>query len=166
MGNNKLIIKQENIISNNNLDIKTMIYTIRGKQVMLDRDLANLFGVETRRLNEAVKRNFKRFPIYYCFKLTEDEYNSLMSQIATSKILESKKGGYRKLPFVFTQNGVSMLSAVLNSETAIVMSIKIIDAFIEMREVIIKNANLLNKINNLEDKLIKYQYSTLTLAFL
>ena len=97
-------------------EIKSKIFTIRSKQVMIDRDLAELYGVETRRLNEAVKRNIKRFPDSFMFQLTKSELANWMSQIATSN---SEKMGLRKMPYAFTEQGVSMLSAVLSSERAI-----------------------------------------------
>jgi hypothetical protein len=103
MENNKLIVPDEIVISK--------IYYIRNQKVMLDSDLAELYGVETRRLNEQVNRNMDRFPEDFMFRLNEGEFQSLMSQIATSK-----RGGRRKLPYVFTEHGVLMLSSVLNSK--------------------------------------------------
>ncbi len=101
--------------------IKNLIHVIRGQQVILDSDLAMLYNVETKRLNESVKRNKKRFPESFCFQLTENEFDSLRSQIATSKNSVddgSSKGGRRYIPYVFTEQGIAMLSAVLRSDEA------------------------------------------------
>lgn len=105
------------------------IYVVRNQQVMLDRDLAEMYGVETRRLNEQVKRNLKRFPEDFMFTLTREEMNHLMSQFATSSW-----GGTRRLPRVFTEQGVAMLSSVLSSDTAIAVNIRIIRVFTRLRE--------------------------------
>ena len=117
---------------NDLLNIENKIMVIRDYQVMLDKDLAELHGVETKRLNEAVKRNIDRFPDDFCFQMTENEYQFLRSQIATSKKGETR-GGRQYLPYAFTEQGVAMLSAVLRSPTAIQMSIKIMKAFVAMR---------------------------------
>ncbi|MCH5237979.1 MAG: ORF6N domain-containing protein [Muribaculaceae bacterium] len=100
--------------------IETLIYVVRGQQVMLDADLAKLYGVETRRLNEQVKRNIERFPADFMFQPTKEEITNLMSQNATSRW-----GGTRKVPYLFTENGVAMLSSVLKSSTAIEVNIRI-----------------------------------------
>ncbi len=100
------------------MPIENLIYVIRGQQVMLDSDLARLYGVETKRLKEQVKRNINRFPTDFMFELTKDETLSLRSQFATSN-QDGGRGGNRYMPFVFTENGVAMLSSVLKSETAI-----------------------------------------------
>ena len=129
--------------------IESKIFVIRGKQVMIDRDLAELYGVETKRITEAVKRNIERFPEEFRFQLTKEEYNFLRSQsvtlknedellrsqIATLKTKsEDQRGKHAKyLPYVFTEQGVAMLSAVLHSETAIQVSIRIMDAFVQLR---------------------------------
>ena len=150
----------KNISSINNLiearDIKCMIYTIRGQQVMLDSDLANLYMVETKRLNERVKRNKSRFPDSFCFQLSEEEYNNLRSQIATSS---ENYGGRRYLPYAFTETGIAMLSAVLNSDMAIEVSIQIMNTFVEVRHFIANNALLFEKVSNLELKQMEYQKS-------
>lgn len=139
--------------------IKEKIYTIRGKQVILDSDIAKLYEVETKKLNQSVKRNKNRFPEEFCFQLKEDEYESLRSQIVTLKI--QGRGQHRKyLPYAFTEQGVAMLSAVLNSDRAIGVSINIINAFIEMRKFILNNQMLFEKISNVELKQIEYQKST------
>ena len=115
--------------------IESKIFVIRGKQVMIDRDLAELYGVETKRITEAVKRNAERFPEEFRFQLTKDEYDFLRSQIATLKTEpEDQRGKHAKyLPYVFTEQGVAMLSAVLHSETAIQVSIRIMNAFVQLR---------------------------------
>ncbi|MGA9046519.1 ORF6N domain-containing protein [Sulfuricurvum sp.] len=137
--------------------IKTKIYTIRGMQVMLDRDLAELYGVETRVLNQAVKRNMERFPEEFMFQLSEDEYQNLRSQFVISSwisqnVTSKQYGGRRYLPFVFTEQGVSMLSAVLKSEIAVAISIKIIKSFVEMRRFISNNALIFQRLDSLEQK--------------
>ena len=125
--------------------IKAMIHEIRGCQVMLDEDLAEIYQVETRRLNEAVKRNIDRFPPEFMFQLTEEEYEFLRSQIVTSK---DGRGGRRYLPFAFTEHGVIMLSSVLNSKIATQINIAVVKAFIGMRRYIAKP--LREKLDNLE----------------
>jgi len=129
--------------------IQNKISTIRGLQVMLDVDLAVLYGVETKVLNQAVKRNIERFPNSFRFQLTENEFDNLRSQFVTSSW-----GGIRYLPYVFTEQGVSMLSAVLRSETAVKISIQIINAFVEMRKFILNNAQLFQRIETVEQKQI------------
>lgn len=140
--------------------IKNKIYEIRGKQVMLDSDLAELYHVETKVFMQSVKRNIKRFPERYMFQLTDEEFMCLRSQIVTSSI----RGGRRYNPYVFTEQGVAMLSGILRSNIAITTSIKIIDAFVAMRKYISNNlieqkyVNKLvfsheNKIKMLEDAL-------------
>ena len=133
------------IIDIEDIKIENMIYEIRGKQVMLDSDLAGLYHIETKRFNQAVSRNIKRFPAEFMFRLTADEFSSLRSQNVTSL----GRGGRRYLPYVFTEQGVAMLSAVLNSDFAIAISVKIINAFVAMRHYI--GSNLLEQkyINNL-----------------
>ena len=125
--------------------IEKLIYVIRDKQVMIDSDLAMLYHVETKRLNEAVKRNIARFPEEFRFQLTEKETESLRSQIATSMKSNGdneKKGGRRYLPYAFTEQGIAMLSAVLRSDVAIQVSINIMNAFVEMRRFIANNSLL------------------------
>jgi phage regulator Rha-like protein len=129
--------------------IKSMIFEIRGYQVMLDADLAKIYQVETKRLNETVKRNIDRFPPEFMFQLTEGEQESLRSQIATSK---DGRGGRRYLPFAFTEHGVVMLSSVLNSKIATQINISVVRAFIEMRRYITKPVR--EKLENLEKVLM------------
>jgi len=128
--------------------IQSSIFTIRGLQVMLDSDLARLYGVENKRLNEQVKRNVERFPERFRFQLTQTEFDDLRSRIATS----SMHGGRRTLPYAFTEQGISMLSAVLRSEMAIKVSIQIIDAFVQMRKFIANNAVIFQRLDSIEYK--------------
>ena len=114
--------------------VESKIFMIRGKQVMIDSDLAELYGVETKVINQAVKRNIERFPEEFRFQLTVEEYHFLRSQFVTSKNEDSEtRGGRQYLPYVFTEQGVAMLSAVLHSPTAIQVSIRIMDAFVKLR---------------------------------
>ena len=135
------------------VNIQNLIYEIRGIKVMLDSDLAKLYGVETKRLNEAVKRNVERFPKHYMFQLTEEEFMTLRSQFATSK---EGKGGRRYMPYVFSEQGVAMISSVLNSEIAIQMNIRIIDTFVNMRHFALENKELTQRFNELEQYFINY----------
>lgn len=136
--------------------IKNLIYVIRGQQVMLDSDLATLYQVETKVFNQAVKRNMERFPEEFCFQITKEDYSSLRSQIVTSK----GKGGRRYLPYVFTEPGIAMLSAVLRSDVAVQVSIKIMNTFVEMRRFMANNSLVLNRINEIEVKQLSYQKDT------
>ncbi len=131
--------------------IESKILMIRNQRVMLDADLARLYGIMTGRLNEQVQRNIKRFPNDFMFQLTKDESERLMSQIAISKI---GRGGKRKLPYVFTEHGVAMLSSVLRSEKAVEMNIFIIRAFIKMRELLATNKDLAYKVEKMEGHII------------
>lgn len=150
--------------------IQRKIYTIRDVQVMLDSDLAEFYGVETRRLNEQVKRNIDRFPQEFMFHLTNKEYEILISQFAIASdnslrsqnaILEKGRGKHRKyLPYVFTEQGVAMLSGVLKSETAVKMSIQIISAFVAMRKFIINNAQIFQRIDTVERRQLKHEMET------
>lgn len=138
----------KNIISQN--EIENRIYSIRGKQVMLDTDLANIYQVETKVFNQAVKRNSERFPENFCFQLTSEEWEVLRSQFVT---LNAKRGQHRKyLPFVFTEQGIAMLSGVLKSIVAIKVSIEIMNAFVEMRRMLISNATLFHRLDKIELK--------------
>ncbi len=150
---------ETNITEINSHQIKNLIYTIRGQQVMLDSDLAMLYKVTTGRLNEQVKRNIKRFPKKFMFQLTEDEYKSLMSQFAISN-KHAGRGGRRKLPYTFTEQGIAMLSSVLRSEQAIEISIGIIDAFVEMRRFLVHHQALFSRLDTIELKQLEYQKST------
>ena len=130
-------------------EIRNLIYTIRDKQVMLDSDLAGLYQVETKNLNKAVKRNIDRFPASFCFQLTEEEVENLRFQIGTSSL---NYGGRRYFPYVFSEQGIAMLSAVLRSEVAIKVSIEIMNAFVEMRRMLISNASLFHRLDKIELK--------------
>ncbi len=146
------------LITNNvDIQIKDKIYTVRGLQVMLDMDLADIYNVEPKRLNEQVKRNIERFPEKFRFQLTKDEYENLRSQFATlsleseSSTTKSTWGKHTKyLPHVFTEQGVSMLSAVLTSKAAVEVSIKIMDSFVNMRKFISANNTVFQRLETLE----------------
>lgn len=130
-------------------EIRKLIYSIRGKQVMLDSDLASLYQVETKNLNRAVKRNIERFPESFCFQLTEEEVENLRFQFGTSSL---NHGGRRYLPMVFSESGVAMASAVLRSEIAVKVSVEIMEAFVEMRRILTSNASLFNRLDKIEFK--------------
>jgi len=152
MEENKLSVQNE--ISN--AEIKNLIYTLRGKQVMLDSDVAMLYNYETKKLNQAVKRNINRFPERFCFQLTEEELEIMWSQIVTtSKLKYNKYRSKKYLPYVFTEQGIAMLSGILKSEIAIQVSIKIMDAFVEMRKFINLNKSLFEKVISIENKMDK-----------
>ena len=138
-----------------NINIESLIHIIRGQKVMFDSDLAMLYGVETRTLNQAVKRNISRFPDDFMFQVTKEEWNSLRSQIVTlkdlkSQIVISSWGGTRKLPYVFTRNGIGMLSSVLRSETAVEVNIRIMRAFTAIPEIVNNNVLMMQRILNIE----------------
>ena len=138
-----------------NINIESLIHIIRGQKVMFDSDLAMLYGVETRTLNQAVKRNITRFPDDFMFQVTKEEWNSLRSQIVTlkdlkSQIVISSWGGTRKLPYVFTRNGIGMLSSVLRSETAVEVNIRIMRAFTAIPEIVNNNVLMMQRILNIE----------------
>ena len=139
MSNDKMIIPDEVVMSK--------IYLVREEKVMLDSDLADLYQVETRRLNEQVKRNWERFPKDFMFQLTHEEWENLKSQNATSSW-----GGRRKLPYVFTEHGVLMLSSVLNSERAIKVNIQVMRIYTKLRKMLLTHKDLLSKVNELEAK--------------
>lgn len=139
--------------------IREKIYHVRGLQVMLDSELSELYGIETRSFNQAVKRNEERFPESFRFQLTADEYDSLRSQIVTLKPLS--RGQHRKyMPYVFTEQGVAMLSAVLKSKTAIEISIQIMHSFVEMRKFFAVHSDLVTKIQHIEQKQILHEAKT------
>jgi hypothetical protein len=130
--------------------ILNKIYYIRGHKVMLDQDLAELYDVPTKRLNEQVKRNIGRFPADFMFQLTEEEFENLRSQIATSSW-----GGRRVAPYAFTEHGVLMLSSVLNSEKAIKVNIQIMRIYTKMREMLMTNQEILLKLEQLESQTLR-----------
>ena len=152
------------------INIESLIRVIRGQQVMLDSDLAMLYGVETKRLNEQVKRNINRFPEDFMFQLTQDEAIRLRSQIVTldnkvdnlkSQFVTSSWGGTRKRPYAFTRNGIAMLSSVLRSDTAVEVNIRIMRAFTMIPQLVNHNTQIIERIFNIEqhqqetDKTIK-----------
>ena len=138
-----------------NEDIKNLIYTIRGKQVMLDSDVARLFNYQTKDLNRNVRNNIKRFPEYYCFQLTNEEYKSLRCKIFT--LNENGRGQHRKyLPYVFTEYGITMLAGLLKSEVAVNVSINIVNSFIEMRKFLAGNGQVFERLTNMEYKLLDH----------
>lgn len=174
-GNTAVVLREENL--------RSLIYRVRQVEVMLDSDLAQLYGVETRVFNQAVKRNIDRFPDSFRFQLSQDEYDSLRSQIVTLNVdvalksqsvtssdgslrsqiatLETGRGKHRKyLPYAFTEQGVAMLSAVLRSETAIQTSIHIINAFVAMRRLLAASGGLLQRMDTLEKRQIANEIKT------
>lgn len=145
---------QEIMTSDNT--IRNLIFVVRGQQVMMDSDLAALYQVETKVFNQAVKRNIARFPDAFRFQLTDGEYADLRSQIVTS----NGRGGRRYLPYVFTEQGIAMLSAVLNSDIAIQVSIHIMTAFVEMRRFLANNSVLFQKISEVNWRQQEYEKRT------
>jgi phage regulator Rha-like protein len=143
--------------------IQNRIYEIRGERVMLDRDLAALYETETKALNLAVKRNIKRFPVDFMFQLTKEEYEALRFQIETSDKFDNPlrlqnetskgRGGTRYLPYAFTEQGVAMLSGILNSDKAISMNIAIMRAFVEVRKVLLHQHDLKEQLKNIIERL-------------
>lgn len=144
------------LASSEPVDVKDLIYVVRGQQIMLDSDLALLYNVETKVFNQAVKRNENRFPERFRFQLTSEEYERLRSQTVTS----NGRGGRRYLPYAFTEQGIAMLSAVLRSDVAVETSIRIMDAFVETRRFFASNAALFERIERVELKQLEYQKIT------
>ncbi len=130
------------------MNIENKILVIRGQQVMLDRDLAELYGIETKNLNKAMNRNKERFPEYFCFQLSTEEFSALRFHFGTT----NTKGGRRYLPYAFTEQGVAMLSAVLRNETAIKVSIAIMEAFVAMRRYLLSNSQVFQRLDRIEIK--------------
>lgn len=143
--------EDKNLVIVDNREIQNMIYTIRGKQVMVDSDLATLYQVTTKRLNEQVRRNKNRFPSEFMFRLTAEEYEYLRSQNATSSE-ENAHGGRRYMPYVFTEQGIAMLSAVLKSDVAVEVSIKIMNSFVEVRRFLLSNKEMFARLDRVELK--------------
>ena len=141
----------KNLVIVDNKEIQSMIYTFRGRQVMLDSDLAMLYQVETKYLNRQRNRNAERFPEDFCFQLSKEEYEILRCQNVTSK-KENGSGGRRYLPYVFTEQGIAMLSSVLKSEVAAKASINIMRAFVEMRKFLISNNEMFARLDRVELK--------------
>lgn len=155
--NNIALVDEEvNIVKYDTENIKNLIYTIRGKQVMLDSDVAMLYHYSTKRINETVRRNIERFPGNFCFQLTKSETENLRSQFATSSLKKENYGGRRTLPYVFTEQGIAMLSGLLKNEIAIKVSINIMNAFVEMRKFILNNAQVFKRLTNVEYKLLEH----------
>lgn len=142
------------IIEDTLVNIENLIYTIREKQVIFDYDVARLYGYETKRINEAVYRNKNRFPDRFCFRITKEELENLRSHNATSVINKCAKRKY--LPYVFTEQGIAMLSCILKNEIAINVSISIMDAFAQMRKFIFSNSQIFEKLINLELKISEH----------
>lgn len=149
----KQLIFQEKFL---NKDIKNLIYTIRGMQVMLDSDVANLFKYTTKNINKSVKNNAEKFPEYYCFQLTTKEYNFLITRrYNITKIGRSNNRKY--LPYVFTEYGITMLAALLKSEVAVNISIKIVNIFMQMRKKFSENNQVFERLTSLEYKLLEQE---------
>ena len=151
MEENKLSIQNELAIE----DIKNLIYTIRGKQVMMDSDVANIYHCKTKYINRVVKRNIERFPEEFCFQLNENEFEVLRCQFVT--LNENGRGQHRKyLPYVFTEQGIAMLSALLKSDVAVSVSVNIMKAFIEMRKFLMLNGQVFERLTSVEHKLLEH----------
>ena len=143
--------EDKNLVIVDNREIQNMIYTFRGKQVMVDSDLAILYQVTTKRLNEQVRRNKNRFPSEFMFQLTSEEYEYLRSHFATSSE-DNAHGGRRYMPYAFTEQGIAMLSAVLKSDVAVEVSIKIMNSFVEMRRFLFSNKEMFARLDRVELK--------------
>ena len=156
--NNIAPINEElNVVKYETENIKNLIYNIRGKQVMIDSDVAILYHYPTKRINETVNRNKKRFPEDFCFQLTELDIENMRSQIATaSKNFENKFRNKKHLPYAFTEQGIAMLSGLLKNDIAIQVSINIMNAFVEMRKFILLNGEVFQEINTIKEKLLEY----------
>lgn len=151
MEENKLATRNELAIE----DIKNLIYMIRGKQVMIDNAVANIYHCETKYLNRVVKRNIERFPEEFCFQLTENKFEVLRCQFVT--LNKNGRGQHRKyLPYVFTEQGIAMLSALLKSDVAVRVSINIMKAFIEMRKFLMINGQIFERLSSVENKLLEH----------
>ena len=150
---------EKDMIISTNEEIKDLIYTIRGKQVMLDSDVARLYHYDTKNVNKAMKRNIERFPKDFCFQLTDEELKILRFQIGTSNdknITNDLRGGRRYLPYVYTEQGIAMLSGILKNDIAIQVSISIIRVFIEMRKLLNSNGQVFERLTNVEYKLLEH----------
>ena len=143
--------EDKNLVIVDNREIQNVIYTFRGKQVMVDSDLAELYKVSTGNLNKAMKRNSSRFPEHFCFQLTKLEYENLRFQNGTSSS-NNNYGGRRYMPYVFTEQGIAMLSAVLKSDVAVEVSIKIMNSFVEMRNFLLSNREMFARLDRVELK--------------
>ncbi len=154
-GNVILVNKESDVEKYETDNIKNLIYTIRGKQVMLDSDVAMLYHYETKKINQTVKRNIERFPQKFCFQLTGDDIENLRSQIVTSSLKKENYGGRRYLPYAFTEQGIAMLSGLLKNEIAIQVSIYIMDAFVEMRKFIATNGQVFERLTSIEYRMLE-----------
>lgn len=151
MKNSKLVIQEELDVET----IKNLIYTVRGKQIMLDSDVADIYHCETKYVNRVVKRNIERFPEEFCFQLNENEFEALRCQFVT--LNEKGRGQHRKyLPYVFTEQGIAMLSALLKSDVAVKVSVNIMKAFIEMRRFLMLNGQVFERLISVEQKLLQH----------
>ena len=164
MANRELVIS-ENFEFNDTTQIKNLIYVVRNQPVMLDKDLAVLYQVETKRLNEAVRRNIVRFPDRFRFQVTEEENEILRSQIATSRLEDENglHGGRRYLPYVFTEAGIAMLSSVLRSDVAVAVSVRIMDSFVEMRKYMANTTLIQERLNTMEIRQLNDKIETVNL---
>ncbi len=152
MEEKSLVVQNDNISID---DIKKLIYTIRGKHVILDNNVASLYNCETKYINRTVKRNIERFPKDFCFQLENVEYSALRCQIGT--LNENGRGQHKKyLPYVFTEQGIAMLSALLKNDTAIKVSVNIMRAFVEMRKFLMLNGQIFERLTNIEYKLLEH----------
>ena len=155
--NNIAPVNEElNVVEYETENIRNLIYTIRGKQVMLDSDVARLYHYETKYINLAVRRNKERFPENFCFQLKESEMENLRLQFATSSLEKENYGGRRYLPYVFTEQGIAMLSGLLKNNIAIQVSINIMNAFVEMRKFILNNGQVFERLTNVEYKMLEH----------
>ena len=142
-------------------NVESAIYLVRGQRVMMDSDLAAIYGTSTRRLNERLRRNRERFPIDFAFQLTAEEFKRLMSQLTredftnliSQNAISSSHGGRRKLPWVFTEHGAIMLASVLNSPIAVQASVRVVRAFVRLREMVATNSQLASRLKDLEQRL-------------
>ena len=157
MGNTNVLEKENNNIVNVNNNVENMIYEIRGVQVMLSSDVAKLYQVETRRINEVIKRNIKRFPDTFCFQLTENKFYNLRSQFAISS--ETNHGGVRYLPYVLTEQGIMMLSGLLKSDIAVKVNVQIIDAFVKLRRYVSNSLINSEMLLNHENRILKLEHT-------
>ena len=149
--------KEEKSLVNYSVEeIENLIYTIRGKQVMLDSDVARMYNYKTKRINETVSRNKERFPEEFCFQLTQEEKEGMWSQIATASKIENDKFRNKKyLPYVFTEQGIAMLSGLLKNDIAVQVSINIMNAFVSMRRFLLNNGQVFERLTNVEYTLLE-----------
>jgi len=147
--------KKQQVITQTLIDIDHSIYLIRGHRVMLDEDLAEIYGVTTKVLNQSIRRNIDRFPEDFMFQLTSKEYLNLRSQIVTSK-----RGGRRYMPFVFTEHGTVMLASVLRSKYAVQVSIEVVKAFVRLRQVLASHKDIVEQLTEIRSFMLKQSNKT------